>query len=151
MKFRRNSKAKHNFYKNPFFPIAAIEWNNLDQDLRNSGSFILLRSIILNFIKPSPKSFYDYQNIVGAKLVTRPRLSLSHLRERKFKYSYQDTWNPLCYCGMDVESSTHFILQCPSYINETRTLMSNLNRINPQISQTSLQLLTNTLFWEFVS
>ena len=107
----------------------------------------MLRSIILDFIKPSSESFYDYQNIVGAKLVTRPRLGLSHLRERKFKYSFQDTSNPLCNCGMDVESSTHFILQCPSYIIETRTLMSNLNRINPQISQTSLQLLTNTFFF----
>ena len=48
---------------------------------------------------------------------------------------------------MDIESSTHFSLKCPSYINEWCTLMSNLNRINQQISQTSLQLLTNTLFF----
>ena len=74
-------------------------------------------------------------------------LGLSHLREHKFKHSFQDTLNPLCNCGMDVESSTHFLLQCPSYINERCTLMSNLNRINPQISQTFLQLLTNTLLF----
>ena len=37
--------------------------------------------------------------------------------------------------------------RCPLYINERCTLMSNLNRINPQISQTSLQLLTNTLLF----
>ena len=82
---------------------------------------------------------------MGIKLITRLRLGLSHLREHKFKHSFQDTLNPLCNCGMDVESSTHFLLQCPSYINERCTLMSNLNRINPQISQTFLQLLTNTL------
>ena len=84
---------------------------------------------------------------MGIKLVTRLRLGLSHLREHKFKHSFQDTLNPLCNCGMDVESSTHFLLQCPSYINERCTLMSNLNRINPQISQTSLQLLTNALLF----
>ena len=103
---------------------------------------------ILKFIRPSLNSFYDCQNIMGKKLVTRLHLGLSHLRENKFKHSFQDTLNLLCNCGMDVKSSTHFLLQCPSYINERYTLMSNLNRFNPQISQTSLKLLTNTLlFW----
>ena len=72
---------------------------------------------------------------MGIKLVTRPRLGLSHLREHKFKSSFYDTLNPLCNCGMDLEYSTHFLLQCPLHINETCTLMSNLNRINPQIFQ----------------
>ena len=27
-------KAKHNFFKNYFFPLAIIEWNNLDPNLR---------------------------------------------------------------------------------------------------------------------
>ena len=72
---------------------------------------------------------------MGIKLVTRLCLGLSHLQEHKFKHSFQDTLNPLCNSVMDVESSTHFLLQWPSYINETCTLMSNLNRINPQKSQ----------------
>ena len=137
-------KTNHNFYKKLFFLNTTIEWNNLDHDPRNTGSYTLFHSNILKFIKPSLNSFCDCQNIMGIKLVTRLRVGLSHLREHKFKHSFQDTLNPLCYCGMDVESSTHFLLQCPSYINERCTLMSNLNRINPQISQTSLQLLTNT-------
>ena len=72
---------------------------------------------------------------MGIKLVTRLCLGLSHLQEHKFKHSFQDTLNPLCNSVMDVESSTHFLLQWPSYINERCTLMSNLNRINPQKSQ----------------
>ena len=142
-------KTNHIFYKNSFFPSTTIEWNNLDHDLRNTESYTLLRSSILNFIRPSSNTFYRCQNIMGKKLVIRLRLGLSHLREHKFKHSFQDTLNPLCNCGMDVESSTHFLLQCPSYINKRCTLMSNLNRIIPQISQTSLQLLP-TPFWEFV-
>ena len=127
-------KAKHNFYKNSLFPSTTIEWNSLDQDLRNSESYILLRSSILKRIKPSPKSFYNSQNIMCVKLDTRLYLGLSHLREHKFKHSFQDTLNPLCNSGMDFESFTYFLLQCPSYVNERRILMSNLNRINPQIS-----------------
>ena len=138
-------KTNHNFYKNSFFPSTTIEWNNLDHDLRNTESYTLFRSSILKFIRPSPNSSYGGQNIMGIKLITR--LCLGHLREHKFRHSFQDTLNPLCNCGMDVEFSTHFLLQCLSYINERCTLMSNLNRINPQISQTSLQLLTNTLLF----
>ena len=100
---------------------------------------------ILKFIRPSPNHFYDCQSIIGIKLVTRLRLGLSHLREHKFKHSFQDTLNPLCNCEMDVESSNYFLLQCFSNINERRTLMNTLDRINIQISQKSLQLLTNTL------
>ena len=130
-----------------FFPSTTTEWNNLNHDVRNSGSYTLFRSNILKFIRPSPNSFHDCQNIMGIKLVTRLHLGLSHLREHKFKHSFQDTLNLLCICRMDVESSTHFLLQCPLYINGRRTFMRNLNRINPQISQTSLQLLTNTLLF----
>ena len=43
-------KAKHNFHKNLFFPGTTIEWNNLNQDLRNSESYILFPSSILKFI-----------------------------------------------------------------------------------------------------
>ena len=39
------------------------------------------------------------------------------------------------------------IHQYPSYIDERRTFTTNLNRINPQIYQTSLQLLTNMLLF----
>ena len=57
-KIKRNS-AKHNFSKNLFFPSAAIEWNNLNQDFRNTESCTLFRSSILKFIRPSPNSFYN--------------------------------------------------------------------------------------------
>ena len=87
------------------------------------------------------------QQVLSRIVVSTFRLGLSHLREHKFKNSFQGTLNLLCNCGMGVESTTHFLLHCPSYINERCTLMSNLNRINPQISQTSLQLLTNTLLF----
>ena len=111
-------KIKHNIYKYLFFPSTTIKWNNLDQDLRNrnSESYTLFRSTILKFIMPSPNSFYGCQNMLGIKLVTRLHQGLSHLREHKFRHSFPDTLNPLCNCGMDVESSTHCLLQCPSYI-----------------------------------
>ena len=114
----------------------------IEQDLRNSQKYILFRSSVLKFIRPSPNSFYDCQNIMGIKLVNQLCLGLSHLGEHKSKQSFQDTLNSHCNCWMDVVTSTHFLLQCPSYVHSSRILMSNLKRINPQISQTSLQICT---------
>ena len=138
-------KTKPNFYKNSFFPSTTIEWNNLNQELKNSESFTLFCYSIINFIKSPPYSFYSCQNITHIKLVIRLRLGLSNLREYKFKHSFEDTFNPLCNCGMGVGSSAQFLLLYPLDINKRCTNMSNLNRISPKIPQTSLQLLMNTL------
>ena len=59
---------------------------------------------MLNFIRPSPNSFFDCHNVKEIKL----SLSLSQLREHKFKHDFQDAISPLCNCGQDIESSTHF-------------------------------------------
>ena len=117
-------KAKHDYFKNSFFPSAIIQWNILDLSLRNSKSISVFKEKMLNFIRPSPNSFFDCHNPKGIKLITRLRLGLSHLREHKFKHSFQDTINPLCNCGQDIESATHFFLHCPFFINERRTLLT---------------------------
>ena len=78
---------KHNFYKNLFCLSTTDGWNK-----RNSESYTFqFRSSILGFIRPSPNTFYGCQNVMAIKLVTRLRLGLSHLRENKFKHSFQDT------------------------------------------------------------
>ena len=69
-------KTQHNFYKNSFLPSATIEWNNLDEDLRNGESYTLFRSSILKFIRLSPNIFDGCQNIMGIRQ-TPPRLSHS--------------------------------------------------------------------------
>ena len=104
-------KKKHNFFKNYFFP-SIIEWNNFDPNLRKPKSISVFKEKILNFIRPPPNSFFDH-NPKGIKLITRLRLGLNHLREHKFKHRFQDTINPLCNYGQDIESSTHFFLHCP--------------------------------------
>ena len=67
-----------------------------DSNLRNSKSISVFKERILNFIRPSPIFFlfFDCHNPKRIKLITRLWLSLSHLRERKFKHSFQDTINP---------------------------------------------------------
>ena len=91
---------KYNFFKNSFFPSVIAEWNKLSSDIRNLNSLKLFKSRILNFIQPNPNSIFNCHNPKVIKYLSR--LGLSHLREQKFKHSFQDTLN--CACGSDIEA-----------------------------------------------
>ena len=110
-------KTKHNFFKNSFFPSAIIEWNNLDPNLRNSRVFESLRKKYLTLYDlPQILFIYQIRNPKGIKLITRLRLGLSHLKEHKFKRSFQDTINPLCNCGKILSPLLNFSSTVPSLL-----------------------------------
>ena len=84
-------------------------------------------------MRPFPNSVFDIRNPKGTKLITRLRLGLSHLREHKFKHSFQDTINPSCNCGQDTESATYFFLYCLFFINGRRTLLSTIRSLDSKL------------------
>ena len=79
------------------------------------------------------KQYFQYSNPYGIKLLTRLRVGLSHFRDHKFRYCFQDTLNPLCDCGNDTETTTHFFLHCLSFHTPRQTLLNNIRNINEQI------------------
>ena len=79
--------------------------------------------------------------------ITRLRLGLSHLRQHKFKHSFQDSLNPFCSCGLDIESTAHFLLHCPTYIIERRTLLSTLVNIDNNLLDLCEPVLIRTLLF----
>ena len=72
--------------------------------------------------------------------------------EHKFKHNFQDCLNPICSCGLDIESTSHFLLHCPTFNDERYTLLSILNNIDCkllELTKSSLSqnlLYSNTLF-----
>ena len=118
------------FIKNSFFPSMIIEWNNLDSKLWNSENFDIFKNNILTFIRPKPNSFFNCCNLKGIILIKRLCLELSHLREHKFKYNFQNCLNPLCSCGLSIESVSHFLLHCTIFNDKRHTLLSILNNID---------------------
>ena len=140
-------KIRHNFFKNSFFPSTVIEWNNLDPTLRNSKSFVVFKNSILKFIRPSPRNFFNCNNYKGIRLITLLRLGMNHLREHKFKHNFQDCLNPICGCGLDIESTSHFLLHCPSFNDERYTLFSTLNKIDCKLLELTKSSLSQTLLY----
>ena len=133
------------FSKILFFSII-IEWSNLDPNIRNSNSISVFKEKIRGFMRPFPNSFFGIYNPQRIKLITRLRLGLSHFREYKFKHSFQDTINPLCNCGQDIESATHFFLYCPFFINERRILSTIRSLDNKLLDCTDYDLTQRLLF-----
>ena len=76
--------------------------NKLKLYLVGKKTFILLWfSKMLLCLKPTHKALRSYLRL---KLITQLRLGLSHLREHKLNHNFQDSINPLCNLGHDIES-----------------------------------------------
>ena len=77
----------------------------------------------------------------------RFRIGLSHLREHKFKHNFQDSINPLCNCGHDIESATRFLLHCPLFFNERSTFFSTLSSFDCNLLGNTDSALAQTLLF----
>ena len=140
-------KVKHNFFWNSFFPSGVIEWNKLNLNIRNLESLNISKKSLLKFIRPSGSSVFNFNNLRGAKLLTRLKLGLSHLHQHKFKHGFQDRIKPICSCVNDIETSAHFLLHCPHYSNERSIFLNTIRNINWNIfDKNDLQITETFLF-----
>ena len=83
--------------------------------------------------------------------IAKLRLSLSHLREYRFKHGFQDTLNPLCSCEKDVESTEHVLFHCHQFVDERRTLLNTLGNFNYSLLENTSNILTQTLLFANMS
>ena len=107
--------AKHDYFKNSFFPSATTEWNKLDCYIRNADSLEVFKKRLLSFIKPLPNSIYNIHNPFGVKYLTRLRIRFSHLKGHKFKHNFQNSIDPMCSCSSGIETMIHFFLHCTNF------------------------------------
>ena len=98
-------KTNHEYFKYPFFHATNV-----------------FKSKALKFIRPKRNSFFNCLDTKVVKLITRLRLGLSNLRYHKFKQSFEDCLNLIFSCGIDVETTAHYLLHYPNYLHERKTL-----------------------------
>ena len=60
-------------------------------------------------------------------------MNFSHLRDHKFKHSFQDTVNPICTCSLEAEAANRFILHCSYHENECHILLASICSIKSSI------------------
>ena len=140
--------VKTDYFANSFFPYTVNQWNRLDPSIRNSSNISIFKNALLKFIRPIPSNVFNVNDAVGLKFLTRLRLNLSHLREHKFRHNFKDTINPICSCALlTTESTMHYLLHCPFYSNQRKTLLDRLKALDLSTSELSEDNLIKLLLY----
>ena len=71
------------------FLYTVNEWNNLDDIIKSSESYLTFRKRMLKLIRPDCNDTYGVHNPTGLKLQTRLRLDLSNLNDHKFNHNFK--------------------------------------------------------------
>ena len=116
-------------FKNSFFPFCISEWNNLATEIRNAKSINIFKKLILK--EKKEHSLFSIYDPLGVKLLTRLRLQFSHLNEHKFRHGFNDTLNPICACGNEIETTEHFFLRCHFFSAQRKELFKSLEKMDP--------------------
>ena len=102
---------------------------------------------LLKFARSPGNSVFEINNPYGLKLLARLRLGLGHLRFHKFRDNLQDFINCICVCGLEIETTTHFLLHCPLFQSARQSLLINVKKIDQSISKKRDELITKTLLY----
>ena len=139
--------ARHDYFKNSFFPSAITEWNKLDSFVKNADLFHVFKKHILNFIRPLPNSIFNIHNPLGIKYLTRLRIGFSHLKEHKFRHNFQDSVDPMCSCGSGTKTTKNFLLHCPNFHLQRQTLFNKIATIDSNILTENEESIVNILLF----
>ena len=94
---------------------------------------LFFKKSILQFIGSTPNRTFSCHNPIGITLITRLRLGLIHLRNHKFKYNFLDCLNWICCCGKDIETTGHYLLHCPIFLDERSIFFNNIWSIDENV------------------
>ena len=122
-----------------------IGCNKLDLEIQNARSLCIFKTSISKFMRPTANNTIGCHNLKGVKYLIRLRLGFSHLHENKFKNYSQDTLNPLCTSGCDVEIKCYFLLDCRHFFTERNTLLIKTTNFDSNISNQADAIITKTL------
>ena len=70
---------------------------------------------------------YNCHDPIGVNLLSRLRLQFTH--------GYNDTVNPMCPCGAEVDTTEHFLLPCHYFFTQRIKLFANLYNLHSSFSK----------------
>ena len=111
-----------------FIPSTVSLWNNLDISIRNSPTLSSFKNRVKGDIYKSPKYYNEGPRKLNISH-TRLRHQCSSLNADLSRINIINNYK----CGASFEDAIHYFLQCPLYLNERRTRLSNCDDININI------------------
>ena len=121
--------ARTKGFKSSFYPNCLLEWDRLDQDIRQSNSIAIFKRRSFSIIRPPAKSVFGIQSPRGLSILTQLCVGLSRLNFHKFMHNFSDTTNPLCPINDGVEDREHYFLLCDKYDDIRRGLLNGVNAV----------------------
>ena len=100
--------------------IQKLETQNLYINLRNQLKLKNLKILYIMSMIPMKRNYYHV---------------ISHLNEHKFRHGFDDTVNPICPCGTELETNEHFLLCCHCFSSQRSELFNNLYNLDPSFSK----------------
>ena len=132
-----NRTTSTNRYTSSFFSYCIDKWHQLPNHVKSSTSYSQFKKRIFHIYRPLKSCSFKSLDIKGLKFLTRLRCGFSDLREHRFHRNF-NCISPVCACGLDNESTVHFILHCPKFSNHRFYLISNVINITNNFSITLL-------------
>ena len=106
--------------KRSFFPYCFENYNSLNPALKSLNA-TCFKNRLTKLTKPKKKLVPDSNIPKGIKFLTCLRVDHSDLREHRFRKSFNCP-SPVCKCGLENESTEHFLLRCPKF-NSSRGIL----------------------------
>ena len=105
----------------------------------------MFKKELLKFIRPEPNSTYNI-----AKWYQRIEITYKiagHLGDHKHWHNFQDCVSPMCSCGQEIETTTHFLLHCPNHHCARKALFHNINQVSRAITRENDSTITRMLLF----
>ena len=102
--------------------------------------------MLRNFFSLNQRSLFPIHDPVGVKLLSHLS-KLSHLNEHKFRHNLKDRVSPMCDCGAETETTSHFFLRCQFFANERQKLRDDVYRIDASIKDLNEESPTDVLLY----
>jgi hypothetical protein len=115
-------------YERSFFPFCQLNWDSIDDNIKNSDNISQFKSRYLKGIRPPPSGFFGIDDKYGVRLLFKLRVDFSDLRRHRFDHKF-NCLSPICSCTLEEESTEHFLTRCPLFSSQRRILTSSISTI----------------------
>ena len=101
-----------------------MEFMELSPEVRKTKpAFKIKKSFIIGKLK---HYLYNAHDPIGVKLMSSLRLQFTRSNEHKFRHGFNDTVNPMCLYGIDIETTANFLLRCYCFSTKRSQDINNL-------------------------
>ena len=118
-------------FSESYIPLTIKDWNVLPQLLRDCTTLVSFKGKLKHYLQfKKPNKLHSVGSFDTQKCTTRLRLGLSPLREHLHRHHIVDD-NICTFCNLEPETSSHFILRCPTFSLQRLKLFTNMLDLLP--------------------